>query len=57
MSYGNHLLVREMKPVHYLGDRSAQFQIIENYGNRGSRITEYACTATLARNTLDGWAL
>jgi len=46
-----------MKPVHYLGYRSAQFQIIENYGNRGSRITEYACTATLARNTLDGWAL
>ena len=53
----NHLLPRQMKPVHNLADRCSGLKIVKHYGDGGARFPEHPGTGTFARDALHGGAL
>src|ERR1019366_6784246 len=55
--HGYNLFMRQVEPLHHLGDRGSYFQIVEDDRNRRPRVPEYPRTAALAGDALYGGAL
>jgi hypothetical protein len=50
----DNLFMGQMEPINNFADRGPYFQIVEDNGNRRTRVSEYPCAAALAGNALYG---